>query len=737
MPLSKIKQTSRTLLIEEFNKGGETDDLYTLLRNENVDEKENFYSIIKNKLEVKSFKEFTEKFMPSVWEWMEQDPNSGLGFNFRYSLEKPEQVQGAHELKIDQNEFYKMVMNLYSKKSVSGESNFEFDYSEVAELLSPQKVMENAKQMRKDLEYNFKKLDEIKPTAKTEKNECIRKINQIRKDIVSQYKNSFSAIIKLALADTEKKLEGFKKNEDKLLIGTQEDTLLLPCKVEFDDKGELQVVPIENNAVEVVDESGNALIEDKIAGYLTDDYEKNNENKSEYLRNIIVSNYAGQKGELRLNREELTQRRDKYAAVYKQCMEEYIRAVSTAIEKILNVKVLFENATISGEELVAPIIVTNCKASKLCEPEVKDKFDVFIRENKMEKDDKKIWFAVIPAIGDIDFIDNPDVEESLDDLDLNAEDEVEDIKTTDGDVLVNLNNVKVLLEILKNGKITTFFNFRANETTGFSKFNKAIVENYRSKLQSLEGNEYAVFAYPNFTILPKKETYIPISNITDMNTGEDTKEYMDIPGIYVDSSYVAAGLMIGIQTPKYLEKKGFKIKPNNPDVRMDIEDGDNRFKLLTKMNREGSVMWPSDAEEEICKDMFGFCFCSNTQYFEGKRIKNTYVYLARNMNKSPEGYYEPLYKRLTMDFVMQYLRLDAMTMGGENKFKKDKIDGFIKKEVAQWKREAEGTAAKYDNAILKANEDIRLDANDNKLYVEFINGGSPIDVEILLNNKEE
>ena len=129
MPLQRIKQTSKVLLLEEFSTSGDVPDLYTMLRNEDVKQKSEFFTSIEKKLEVRSYEEFVEKFMPTVWEWLEQSTDPACPVKFCYSLEKPMGNVNAHEMKLSSNEFYNMVMDLYSKKGVSGESNLEFDYS--------------------------------------------------------------------------------------------------------------------------------------------------------------------------------------------------------------------------------------------------------------------------------------------------------------------------------------------------------------------------------------------------------------------------------------------------------------------------------------------------------------------------------------------------------------------------------------------------------------------------------
>lgn len=726
MPLRRIKQTSRTLLLEEFYTSENSLNLYTLLRNNDPEKQMDSFVTEIEKLEVDNFEDFVKKFTPNVWEWMEQTCDPACPVRFCYSLERPIGKPNAHEMKLSSNEFYLMVMDLYSKKGISGESNLKFDYSRVAELLSPRRVLENAKQLRADLVYNYNKMIELGEGAKTEVNECKKKIARIRKEIKEQYQDSFTGKIKLALADTESKLAQLPppKKEDIEVIDNS-SMKALPCKASFDENGDVQIIPIEDNSTEVV-ESNLSSQDNQLAIWVGSDFDNSEEEKNPYIRNLIVTNYAGGTSLLvQSERNELVEKRNQYTMIYKASQEQFIRAISSAVERMLDVKVFFEQATIQGRKLPAPLIVANCKANKLVEDDkVKERFEKYIAAMGKEPDDKRIWFAIIPAIGDVDFVDKVDLEIDLDNLDLDSIDSENTIKTEDGDILVSADAVKVALKILQAGKVTTFFNYRANEITGFSQLNVDILRKYREKLESINGNPYAVFCYPNFTILPKKETAIEIGKVGQ--DGFERTEYLDVPGVYVDSAYVAAGLMVASQNPDYLSKKGYKVNLNNPCVRFDLEDGFNRFIMLTNMNREGKVSWSSEIEDGIGKDKFGFCFCGNTKFYKDQRVNNTYVYVARNMCKDANGDYEPIYTHLTMDFVMQYLQTENTSVGGTNKFKSSVINKFINETVGAWKREAESDVKA--NSILHEKEDIKFE--ESILKMKFNNSETEITLEI-------
>lgn len=735
-PLDCIKQTSKTILFEKFNSSA--NDLYTILRNEDIREKDEFFETVEKELEVRSFEEFVDKFMPTVWEWTEATGDPEMPVNFHYSMEEPDGIPNASPMRLDKNEFYSMVMNLYEQKGSSGESNLKFEYSDVEELLSPKKILESAKQLRKDLEYNYTKMLSLGEGSKHEKNKCIMQINSIRREIVSQYKDSLTGVIKLALADTQQKLMLLEDNkgDDKKQREPDEKPKLL-CNFGFKDDGSLDIRPIEmqdNNTplIETV-ENNSKLIE-----LVEKDYDQYGNNRGLFVKNVISSTYCNKDlGNIKeIDKEKLIQQRNTYAALYKNSQEQFIRVISSAIEKMLNVKTFFEHAAGSEKKkLHSSLIVSNCFTANLLGEDVKEDFTYFLKEASRESTEK-MWFAIVPAIGDEEFMDNLDYEADLNDIRMNDYDEeniikdIKNVKTFDGEELTSLSALKQMLGIMKNAGIVTFFNFKANEKTGFSKFNKDIIEMYRSKLESVNGNSYAVFTYPNFTVLPKKETYIPV---VETKCGSDKKNvYIDIPGIYIDSSYVAAGLVVASQTPDCLIEKYSRscVNTGYPCVRYDFERMNNRFIMMTKMNREGKDFL-SDAEEDICKDKFGFCFCGNYKKYNNQPVNNSYVFTARNMNKDDDGQYEPIYKRLTMDFVKQYLRFNFPSASG-NSISRQDVESFIKNDVSQWIRDA--SSANYENNILRSSgdetENITIDNDSNKLKIKFLDKENVMDIDI-------
>ncbi len=706
MPLDKMKQTSKTILFEEFSPetsegmadGDVCPDLATILKGENTSD---YLAKVSEKLEVKSFEEFVKKFTPCIWETMMATGQDSPP-EFNYSLERPQGNPNAKKIQLSTHEFYKMVMNLYSKKIHSGDDNLEFDYSMVEELLSPSKALKDVKKLRKELQYNYSEYVKLPESRKSEKNDKAKKITETRKAIAGKYDN-ISALLKLSLGDVEEKLLALTDGNKSIGDGVEllSPPTARPCLMEFSESGDIDVVYLEDipeNEQEVKNEV--AL---KIAGLIEKDYDqKEGATANNFVRSLVLSNFAGgsQTGALTLNREELAQKREMYTYMYKNHQEQFVKTISSVVEKMLNVKVFFDNAT-AGKELPSSLVVANCTASALLEDEdIKDKFTNYLKKVSNDNTTHKVWFAIVPAMGDDDLLDSVDGDIDLD-ADIFSNDEASGIKKSS---YLSVNDAKEMITLLSQYKITSFFNFKGCEKTSFYHLDKNTITTYQEKVQSLHGNGYATFCYPNFTILPHRETNIKIG-VTEVN-GYTEDEFLEIPGIYVDASYVAAGLTVGVQNPAYLKEKGFKVNPKNPGVRFNLEEGDNPYMVTTTMNREGNTPWPADVEAMVKEEKFGFCFCGNTKYFNGELVNNSYVFLARNMKK------DYVFKTVLTDFITQYLRLIAGKGGLDSATK------LVNAEGNQWSLEGE-SSPDLGNCILRNDERITIDKELGKLKIQL------------------
>ena len=286
---------------------------------------------------------------------------------------------------------------------------------------------------------------------------------------------------------------------------------------------------------------------------------------------------------------------------------------------------------------------------------------------------------------------------------------------------ISLDQFTTLLGVLEEAKITTIFNMKPSERTGFINLTANTIKQYKKELveDTNINSHYAVFAYPNFTILDGKT----ISNDkNDPNSGK-----LKIPGVYIAASYVAAGIIVASQQPRYLEKCGFKVNKSNVCTRINLEDEKIQAALMTKMNRETSFNWPQSIVEEIRENDFGFIFSSNDVFKNNIHLKNTYVYNARNMYKENDNY-EPIYCCMMNNFLETYMA--ALEINTD-----EKISAF-RKTIRRWKQEAEATNTKDDiNLIFKLDDTMNYEEENQEFDLDL--KGAPKIVKVKIKNKNK
>lgn len=118
------------------------------------------------------------------------------------------------------------------------------------------------------------------------------------------------------------------------------------------------------------------------------------------------------------------------------------------------------------------------------------------------------------------------------------------------------------MTILGEYKIQVFFNFEGNSETSFDNLATTGVDKYIEKTQVLENqsySEYLIPVLPNFTIIPKDKSGVILDykmKFENENGVSLSKEQEDllkfwIEGVYIDGSYVAAGIIAASQCPNF------------------------------------------------------------------------------------------------------------------------------------------------------------------------------------------
>ena len=276
-----ITQTNRTILFEEINP--EKNDLLTLIgdvKGQSSLDDDKVKEINENLL-VKSFDEFLEKFAPVVYSFFNANNQKVM-----YSLKKPENIPEncITEIPLNmENDFLKMLLTLISTKGAMGIANVDFKFDKILDMISPKKIMDDIRQSRKEIQYvygQYEALDDGDP----KKLDVGDKLNYMFEQASQNY-NNVMAMLPLAIEDIKTRLlMGDRENGE----GGQKFTAGL---LSMGNDGELKILEVskeENTQLAIVDDSANA-------GLITafkEDYDALNENRSEYVRDLVVRTYC-------------------------------------------------------------------------------------------------------------------------------------------------------------------------------------------------------------------------------------------------------------------------------------------------------------------------------------------------------------------------------------------------------------------------------------------------------------
>ena len=139
-----IRQASRTIIFEEFNCST-TDRLDLMLYSERLTDHQ-FYQI-NQRLSVKSFDEFMEKFNPTIYGQNLTDRDGNVAYS--YYLERP---CGSYETyRVQDDKFYRFISEIYESQ---GNISSDDIYNRLEEIISGEDVGDNSEEY-KDLYKNM------------------------------------------------------------------------------------------------------------------------------------------------------------------------------------------------------------------------------------------------------------------------------------------------------------------------------------------------------------------------------------------------------------------------------------------------------------------------------------------------------------------------------------------------------------------------------------------------------
>ena len=573
-----ITQASRTIIFEEFADMRKSDnqlsDRLDVLLSSNLTEQQ--YHNISKKLSVKSFQEFLEKFDPTIYEQQLTDDEESV-VTYKYSLEKPDGKYTEYNAQNDK--FFELINMIYTNRSSSGNDNVRFNYDQIKDVISPKSVQDDIKRKRRLLDYHMnefqKQTDKESYVAKSHKQECIKIVAEIKEKYFSGSMKAFLPIVLADIMDQIEYIDSLSQNDSDVQGGSP--LVLMPGDMFFNEKGNIEMHKSEikkltgDDGVKRLSDGERAKMRtvkllgasyDSAMVAVTENTTLSAEQQEKYLKSqafvkdTLMRVFSGTTATsaLGITRDTLIKQRDEYAKIYTNMQESFSHQMVNLVEKMMNVKVFFDHAAVNG--IVDPeVLIANCKITDLMDGgEVESNFKTYINQMGNEIKDLKIWYAVVPGIRDVEYADADEMDMyNIDDGGAFDDDLEVEYVVEGGEKTVQALNAKKMRPVERG--------FVSYDDTSFANLKVDTVKSYKRKVQNLENKEFGVLCYPNFTIIPKEQKEYELF----------PRQTVELPSVYLDSSYVACAMMILAHNNRYLRDKGFTVNGDLPAVRFDYE----------------------------------------------------------------------------------------------------------------------------------------------------------------------
>lgn len=654
---------------------------------------------VEEKLGVRSFEEFLDKFAPTIYPVVTQD-------NIEWTLES--NGEKGIKLNLDYKPL-KLLIDLMDKRKVSGQSKLEFNWQDALQAILPKSMVEDAKYLRGKLEYLTKEAMELDSTNPKYK-EITKQIIDGRKKIIEIYRDNPMNLLPLAINDCEKKIEKLSYVPNNKTIESKSKQI---GYLKFNEKGEVKFEKIEVKQEETMPSVIDNQVTSKVQGWLEKDYsslvKSKNQEENPYIKNLIINNFSNVTNQVveDVNVEEIKERHQVQVEIYKKTLQGSFDSLNKILSKILGIKAFFEQ----GNDKEKPmLIITNEKITELAKH--KDLVETYCKtlnkERFYENSDygANIWLGIIPGI-----MTGGTLEEEID-FDIEDAVIIEEENTIETNTMTSISAAKEIMSILKKCKIMTLFNFEANEESTIEEIQKNGIDSFKEEVSNLklEESPYYVPCYPNFCIVDNKDFKVDIKTVR-----QDAPLYLK--GIYVDAAYVAAGLVTAYLEPKNLiEKFGLKKSEINleyPGVRINLEEVTYKTKIRSSMAKESNEGLVSEVKEEIREFKTGFIFSCD------ESIDTMFVFMCRSTDKNP------IYMTLTSDYILKKFNAEIEE---KELLKAQSLKNGV---IRDWEKERD-----KKNVIIKENDKIEILEN-GEIEITFENTTKPIQLNIKINNKGE
>jgi hypothetical protein len=706
--MAEIKQTNRTLALDAINP--EKPDFLTVIGDTSgmdslPDEK---IKEINDRLQVTSFDELLQKFAPTIYSFFDANTQS-----VHYSLEKPEQLPDYLITPIPinmHNDFFKMLCTLLDAKQSQGVKNVDFKFENILDLITPKKVMDDIKQVRKELQYTYGQYEAL-PEGDPKKLDLADKLNETF-EIASANYNNILAMLPLAIQDSEARL----------LLGAGEQgersEKISAGLLKMGDDGELKVLeaPKESSTSLVLSESSS---NQGLITALEEDYEAiNGEETSNYVKDLVVRSFCPLPSTAvrEIDTAKEIANHNAYLEFFTQAKNDFIKCAKPLIEKLLGIREFFDQyGDIRSKGMKPVMLVLNCTPEVLAKSNNIIRLHTYLNSVNNKNDyDNTIWFAVFP-----------DLSMNKDDGQPIRRERFKGNKQAASKDVNNTESLSILVDCLYKYGVKTFFSFETREESTFNRIAVDGVDYFVNRCEPLMNREFSAFAVPclpNITVIPKDKSGVVTGRLMTENgetatlsqAQEDIRRLW-IEGVYISAAYIAAGIVAACQCPEFLRDRFAKnVHPTYPGVRFDIEAGNNALVVGSTFAKE-ITGFTNSVKAEINNKNFGFILASENARVKGKSVDRLTVYKARSLQSSGATF-EPIYR------TQVEIYFDRVFRQATGDYKQENIREFFssnpKSQMHQW---SEGK--QYVNSIIQLGDEITHaideDSGDCEVRFEF------------------
>ena len=715
--MSVIKQTNRTMDFHCYNP--EMPDLLTLIGDvqgiDSLDDEK--INEINEKLLVRDFDEFMDKFAPTVYSFYNANDQS-----VSYSLKKPEGIDPASITEIPltlENDLVKMIMTMLNARAGAGERNANFNFESVTSMISPEKVVDDIRQTRKEIHYLYDQHEALED-GDPKKLDVADKLND-KFEVASSNYNNIMTMLPILIQD----------NKTRLLMGDSsgegKSAEVVAGVLTIGDEGELKIIEApkeESTDLVLIDESQNTAL----AEHFADDYEETAEVPTDYVKDLVVRTFAPLPAVTArsIDHKQEVANYNAYLDFYKKAKDDFVKTVKPLVEKIAGVKLFFDQYQTKKKVSPPRLLVVNSPLEMVTKANNLPRLEKYLNSVNNKNDfENTVWFGIVSGVA----LDTREVKK-------NRKQRFKGNEKIQKNAENTMATLGSLLNVLKDYKVQLFFNFETSEETTFDGLATKGAEVYIEKCASLSRrplSAYAIPCYPNFTIVPKSKSGVlldrkMIHTEEGVELSKEKEDYMRLwlEGIYVGAAYVAAGITAAWQCPGYLKSYFTKVSMDSPGVRFDVEAKDHGLRVLTTMAKEISG-FTNSVKDEINRLNFGFCFASENASYSGMTVGNVLVYKARTLAEGNNGY-EEIYKTQVSTYVERVLRYQS------NDFKMDNIMHFFSNNPAST-RSKWINATENVNSIIQEGDDLgyTIDNSQSVCAVDLVFNGNVKNLEVEIN----